>query len=85
MVAKLEKLLKQQEQLKARIQSERAKESKRNRQLETRKKILAGSYLLHKYKDDPESLKKLLDPFLTRDRDRSVFDLPNGQPEKDGQ
>lgn len=50
-------------------------EKERNKKIDTRRKVLAGSYLLHKYNDKPDELAKLLDPFLTRDKDRELFGL----------
>ena len=51
-------------------------EKERNKKIGTRRKVLAGSYLLHKYNDKPDELAKLLDTFLTRDKDRELFGLP---------
>ena len=53
-----------------------AKERKRR----TRRLILLGSYLEHLTGDDParrDRLRKDLDGFLERDRDRELFDLPS--------
>ena len=50
-------------------------EKERNKKIDTRRKVLAGSYLLHKYNNKPDELAKLLDPFLTRDKDRELFGL----------
>ena len=50
-------------------------EKERNKKIDTRRKVLAGSYLLNKYNDKPDELAKLLDPFLTRDKDRELFGL----------
>ena len=52
-----------------------AKERKRR----TRRLILLGSYLEYLTGDDParrDRLRKDLDGFLERDRDRELFDLP---------
>ena len=49
------------------------------RKRRTRRLILLGSYLEHVTGDDPgkrDSLRKGLDGFLERDRDRELFDLP---------
>ena len=50
-------------------------EKERNRKIDTRRKVLAGSYLLHKYNDKPDELAKLLDKFLTKNKDRELFGL----------
>lgn len=50
-------------------------ERERNKKIDTRRKVLAGSYLLHKYNDKPDELAKLLDSFLIRDKDRELFGL----------
>lgn len=52
-----------------------AMEREQKKKIDTRRKILAGSYLLHKYNDKPNELAKLLDPFLTKNRDRELFGL----------
>ena len=61
---------------KARLESaERAKE----RKFRTRRLILMGSYMEHAIERDStarERLMRKLDGFLTRDRDRALFDLP---------
>ena len=75
----LEKLEQKQEQLKAKIQLIRNREATKQRKIETRKKILAGSAVLDAARKDPaaqEKLTKLLDSFLTAERDRKLFDLP---------
>lgn len=63
------------QQLKAKVTKLEAMERNQARKIDTRRKILAGSYLLHKYNDKPEELAKLLDLFLTRDKDRELFGL----------
>ena len=72
---KLEKLIKQQEQLKARIQTEKARITKEKRKIETRMKILAGAYMLDHYKNNMDALRDKLDGFLTREQDRKLFGL----------
>ena len=77
--AQIEKLEQKQAQLKAKIQLIRNREATKQRKIETRKKILAGSAVLDAACKDPaaqEKLTKLLDSFLTADRDRKLFDLP---------
>ncbi len=72
---KLQKLIDQRNQLEERIKRQKMKLDSRERQRDTRRKILAGAYLLEKYKDKPEELKSLLDKFLSRPADRELFHL----------
>ena len=75
----IEKLEQKQAQLKAQIQLIKNREAAKQRKIETRKKILAGSAVLDAARKDPasqEKLTKLLDSFLTAERDRKLFDLP---------
>jgi len=77
--AKLEKLESKVDSAKKKLALERQKQQKADRKIETRKKILLGSYYLAEFKKDPELEKKVLakmETFLTRDHDRAVFDLP---------
>lgn len=73
----LQALLKKQEQITARIKALKTKEISQLRKDETRKKILAGSYLLEKTERENsfEALKEGLDKFLTRKNDRALFGL----------
>lgn len=57
----------------------RARESSQQRKLDTRRKVLLGSYLLSKIKQDEELKTEVLsglDQYLTRDAERALFDLP---------
>ena len=77
---KIEKLEQKQAQLKARLQQLRAKENAKQRKIETRKKILAGAAVLDAASRDSatkDRLTKILDGFLTAERDRALFDLPS--------
>jgi len=80
---KIEKQLEKLNQLKAQKQTIEAREKKKiseqQRKEETRKKILLGSMMLKKMKDEAEKEKILdeLKEYLTEDRDRQLFDLPN--------
>jgi hypothetical protein len=79
MTDRLEKLKKQQEQLKARIQSLEAGQKTRERKKDTRRKILFGSLVLERLRQGDsraESLKAELNEYLTRDNDRALFELP---------
>lgn len=61
--------------LKAKVNKLEAMEREQKKKIDTRRKILAGSYLLHKYHDNHDELAKLLDSFLVRDKDREIFGL----------
>ena len=86
-IAKQEERLKQQEerlkQLKAQKQAkdarEKAKQKEQDRKNDTRRKILLGSYLLKKMENEANKEKILmeLNEYLTENRDRQLFDLPN--------
>lgn len=63
------------QQLEAQAQAKSAKEQ---RQLDTRRKILLGSYLLSKIERDPDYKKSVLadlDRYLVRTAERALFDL----------
>jgi len=72
---KLKRLIEKKQQLENRIKLEQNRLAKNERQIDTRKKILAGAYILEEYKDKMPELVKKLDKFLTRDLDRQLFDL----------
>lgn len=63
------------QQLKAKVTKLEAMERNQAKKIDTRRKILAGSYLINKYIDNQEELAKLLDSFLVRDNDRELFGL----------
>jgi len=66
-------------QLAARKARLEAAERARERKLRTRRLILMGSYMEHVVRRDPqagEQLRKGLDGFLSKPRDRELFDLP---------
>lgn len=73
----LEKLKEQRDKLNARIQQKEARLKSSERKMDTRKKILIGSYFL----DDAikngklDEIKNKLDAFLTRNSDRRLFNL----------
>jgi hypothetical protein len=75
----LEKLKAQKAILAARIQEMEARDKVSERKKDMRRKILVGSYYLHQADTNKrmEALKKELDPYLTRNSDRSLFDLPD--------
>ena len=80
---KIEKQEERLKKLKAQKQAMEAREKKKiseqQRKDETRKKILLGSYLLKEIENETQKIKILanLNTYLTQDRDRKLFDLPN--------
>ena len=69
----------QKQQIANRILRLRNLEAAKQRKLDTRRKILAGAWVLHRGDQDPELHKRLLqglDEFLIHNRDRALFDLP---------
>ncbi len=85
--SKVDKLLEKKKQLEAQIANMKAKERKEEEKRDTRRKILAGAYLLQKYKGREKELAKLLKPYLTRKHDKELFgiieddkDTPNNEP-----
>ena len=51
-------------------------------QIDTRRKILAGAWVLHRAQQDPAAQQRLiqsLDGFLVHPRDRELFDLPTNR------
>ncbi len=71
--------VKKRQALNAQIRQEAAREGKRKRTADTRRKILAGAWVLdeaEQRKDFREFVLKQLDSFLTRPDDRALFDLP---------
>ena len=80
---KIEAQLEKLKQLKARKQAiearERSKQKEQERKDDTRRKILLGSYLIKKMQNEANKEKILaeLNEYLTENRDRLLFDLPN--------
>lgn len=78
MTTQLEKLKKQEAQLKVRIQALEAGEKTRERKKDVRRKILLGALVLERLKagdGHAEALKAELAGYLTRDNDRALFGL----------
>jgi large subunit ribosomal protein L7/L12 len=76
---RLEQLLKRREELNAQIQKIKAQEASQKRKFDTRRKILLGALMMEMMDSgelDKNKIMKRLDGFLTRDIDRSLFDLP---------
>jgi hypothetical protein len=74
----LEKLKEQRDKLNARIQQKEAHLKSSERKMDTRKKILIGSYFLDNAikAGTFEEIKQKMNSFLTRNSDRVLFDLP---------
>jgi len=78
---KLQKLIDQRNQLEERIKRQKMKIDSQERQRDTRRKILAGAYLLEQYKERPDELSRMLDKFLSRPADRELFNLSTNTPQ----
>lgn len=80
----LEKLKEQRDKLNARIQQKEARLKTSMRKIDTRKKILIGSYFLENAIKNGtfEEIKQKMHSFLTRNSDRVLFDLPELVEEK---
>ena len=80
---KIEAQLEKLKQLKAQKQAiearERTKQKGQQRKDDTRRKILLGSYLIKKMQNEANKEKILaeLNEYLTENRDRQLFDLPD--------
>ncbi|EGR4110918.1 hypothetical protein RUK22_003382 [Vibrio cholerae] len=75
----LEKLLEKEKQLKAKIQAAKSRESEKQRKLDTRRKILIGAMVLEGMKNSEEyetKIRQNLDKYLTKNKDRVLFGLP---------
>lgn len=73
----LEKLKAQRDKLNSRIQQKEARFKQSQRKIDTRKKILIGSYFLdNAIKENKlDDIKGLMDKYLKRNSDRDLFDL----------
>lgn len=68
------------------LAQKRTKELAANRKLETRKKIILGSFLMShmsKSAQNHDGVMGLVDKWLTRDNERVLFDLPPRAPVND--
>jgi hypothetical protein len=69
----------------AELQRARAREQQQKRKDDTRRKVLIGAMTLHQIREDEFKYRELvnqLDEYLTHDRDRRLFDLPEHQTPK---
>lgn len=73
----LDKLKEQREKLNARILQQESRLKQNQRKIDTRKKILVGSYFLDQHKSDEKfnELKSLMENYLKRNSDRALFNL----------
>lgn len=73
----LKKLLEQQSRLEARIQQLKSQEQNQERKNETRRKMIAGAFILEKHQRENtmDELVKELDGFLQNRKDRMLFGL----------
>lgn len=63
--------------LKARVQSQEARLKSEERKKDTRKKIIAGALALeHKDATFQDTLRRLLNEYVTKPQERALFDLP---------
>ena len=80
---KIEAQLEKLKQLKAQKQAidarEKTKQKEQERKDDTRRKILLGSYLIKKMQNEANKEKILaeLNEYLTENRDRQLFELPD--------
>ena len=83
-MADLDKLLKQQKELAARIQKAKNLQASQERRNDTRRKILVGSFYIDHFKTKQEELKSLMDKYLKKDLDRALFGLEPIKEKKGG-
>jgi len=78
---RIERLSKRREQLAARIQAAENRIARRESKNDTRRKVIVGRYFQRKYSLDGEAdvLLRLIDPFLVRLQDRSLFCLDGNE------
>lgn len=83
-IQRLEEKLKQEKAKKARIEArKRAAEQSKNRQEDTRRKVLLGAFVMDCFEGQPETLTMGQTNFadwLKRDSDRALFGLPQTPP-----
>lgn len=72
----MEKKRRQIEKLRAEERALKAQLRHAERKADTRRKIIAGSWLLAQTNGDFRTLAARMDDYLTRDQDRELFDLP---------
>lgn len=80
-----ERLEKQLEAIKTRLQAVKAREKTSDRKKDIRRKILVGSYYIDQAEknNSMDKIKNLMDNFLKRDFDREIFGLKPLQEQKE--
>lgn len=76
---RVKKLKEQKKMIEQRLRKQQNSDRKKERKDDTRRKILAGAWLLdemNQREDFKEFVYKKLDSFLTRPADRALFGLP---------
>ena len=84
----VKKLKEQKKVLEQRLRKAQTRDRKKERKDDTRRKILAGAWLLDEMNQRPdfkEFVYKKLDSFLTRPADRALFELPSERKNDAGQ
>ncbi|MDA8137941.1 MAG: hypothetical protein M0036_04735 [Desulfobacteraceae bacterium] len=78
---RIERLSRRRDELAARIQAAENRTARRESKNDTRRKVIVGRFFQRKYSLDGEAdvLLRLLDPFLVRPQDRSLFCLDGNQ------
>ena len=81
----IEKAKRQYEQAKARLHATKARETKRQRKRDTRRKVILGGALIElSERDQPaRSMMRRLIGDLSREQDRKMFDPREALPQKD--
>ena len=77
--AQIDALRKKRAQLDAQIRAVSARQVKEARKIDTRRKIVAGAVVLEHCEHDSEfkvAMTRIFDRFMTRNKDRVLFDLP---------
>lgn len=77
---RLKKLEEQKREIERKMQTIRARQSATERKKDTRRKVLAGAFLLGKVEKgefDKADFLRGMDGFLSRDIDRALFGLPS--------
>jgi len=74
---KINSLEKKKKEIAKKILDLKNKEDKKEKEIEIKKKIIIGDYFLNKYKKENKlnELQDLLDKYLTKKRERKIFNL----------